>query len=398
MGKRGDKGVSSPLDDAIVKDPSNMAMHGWELEFGPDGDGYWTSKTCNDYITTSHFIRVLADEPAKISWNARNEFPLAKIIVEGFHERYLEVYQHMRPGKMAHTTVGTKSQMQMVYAELVLGKLVDWTSVRTRNTASVHRGTRDIPTRVPWLQRIQEGANVDVPSPHVEEGATVIGDQVQSPEHSTFTAHSGGANSVLFVAEDFIDPIDQVVVEDMEALVCESSEPNLDPRCKRKAVWEEDQSDEDVRKKALLGVANEEDLHMIIRDLEAQLEQARREKVIHQETQSNLEKARMNFKEVKVFHKGLMAEKAQLEDRMARVIAWIQWHKGINRDACAIGECDPTRPEPPFLVVEGEQCEPLSVQERLDFGITEPFQIAPTAISTDDYGGASSSGLRNVDS
>src|SRR5579875_2903105 len=139
------KGKPQEMNWNITDDPNAVAEEGWESE--PKSP--WTCTTCKKYVKMYHLMKLWPREQAMIS-GPRWEGPANSCRSEHFKLRYHEVtiqvgVQNSRPGIMLY------SNMAMVWAEIVLHKEVDWTTVAGRNVDLLDRSMSFIPTA--WVGR-----------------------------------------------------------------------------------------------------------------------------------------------------------------------------------------------------------------------------------------------------
>jgi hypothetical protein len=118
------RGVAAPLD-MVIFESDEYALPGWYM-LSAHKDRLWTLKQCKKYITGSHIARLwyCDDMDAIRDWVARWEFRM--------------------------TATCTYSNLSMVYAEKMLGKHVNWSTMMAHSRSDIIADTIDIPTDVNW--------------------------------------------------------------------------------------------------------------------------------------------------------------------------------------------------------------------------------------------------------
>jgi hypothetical protein len=113
-------------------------------------DRLWTLKQCKKYITTSHIARLwyCDDMDAIRDWMARWEFRMTACAIPQFALRCTEVIRFTRGDQNLPTC--TYSNLSMVYAEVMLGKRVNWSTMTAHSRSHIIVDTIDIPTDVGW--------------------------------------------------------------------------------------------------------------------------------------------------------------------------------------------------------------------------------------------------------
>jgi len=132
-------------------------LPGWDT-LRPHMDRLWTLKQCKKYITASHIARLwnCDDMDAIQGWVARWEFRKTACAVPEFAQRYEEVIRFTRGGQNLPTC--TYSNLSMVYAEVMLGKRVNWNTMTAHHRSHILVDTMDIPTNVDWNGGLMEHA------------------------------------------------------------------------------------------------------------------------------------------------------------------------------------------------------------------------------------------------
>ncbi len=136
------KGTSHGLHLDILTDPTIKAEKGWEKEEAE----YWTSKMCRQYIKMYHIDKLWPLEAHKghtrdfccKPWNCNNKH---------FVHRSAEVWHALFGDKPRSKGYINYSVACMVYAELQLGRKVDWSTYPTTVGNPLLLGTnqKDIP-------------------------------------------------------------------------------------------------------------------------------------------------------------------------------------------------------------------------------------------------------------
>ena len=132
-----------PLDPYATNDPDCVAEIGWEGEPSP-----WRMVTCKEYVKMKHLMKLI---PVHLRTEAaekqatRGEIRIDNCESNHFKIRYNEVFraariQNSRPHIMLY------SNMAMVWAEIVLHKRVDWTTVSGLRTDRMNRDSMDLVT------------------------------------------------------------------------------------------------------------------------------------------------------------------------------------------------------------------------------------------------------------
>src|SRR5579875_663169 len=137
------KGKAPEMDWNVTDDPNNVAEEGWEHETQTP----WTCTTCKKYVKMSHLMKLWPRAQAMIS-GPRREGPTSSCLSNHFRQRYHEVtievgVQNSRPEIMLY------SNMAMVWAEIVLHKDVDWSTVAGLNVRFLNRTKTFIDTK--WV-------------------------------------------------------------------------------------------------------------------------------------------------------------------------------------------------------------------------------------------------------
>jgi hypothetical protein len=157
MPRRGNRrGVAAPLD-MVIFESDEYALPGWDM-LSPHKDRLWTLKYCKKYITRSHIARLwyCDDMDAIRGWLARWEFCMTICAIPQFSLRYTEVIRWTRGGRDLPTCI--YSNLTMVYAEVMLGKHVNWSTMTAHSHSHIITETIDIPTNVDWNEGLMHHA------------------------------------------------------------------------------------------------------------------------------------------------------------------------------------------------------------------------------------------------
>jgi hypothetical protein len=116
----------------------------------PHKDRLWTLKQCKKYITGSHIARLGYCDDMDISrdWLVHWEFRMTACAITKFALRYTKVIRFTRGGQNLPTC--TYSNLSMVYAEVMLGKRVNWSMMTAHSRSNIIAETIDIPTNINW--------------------------------------------------------------------------------------------------------------------------------------------------------------------------------------------------------------------------------------------------------
>ena len=155
-GQRHRRGVADPLD-MIIFESDDYALLGWDM-LSPHMDRLWTLKQCKKYITASHIARLwhCDDMDAIQGWIHRWEFRKTACAIPQIAQRYEEVIRFTRGNQNLPTY--TYSNLSMVYAEVMLGKRVNWNTMTAHRRSHIIVDTIDIPTNVDWNGGLMEHA------------------------------------------------------------------------------------------------------------------------------------------------------------------------------------------------------------------------------------------------
>jgi hypothetical protein len=146
------RGVAAPLD-MVIFESDEYALLGWDM-LSPHKDRLWTLKQCKKYITRSHIARLwyCDDMDAIWGWMARWEFRMTACAIPEFALWYTEVIWLTKGGQNLPTCI--YSNLSMVYAEVMLGKPVNWSTMTVHSRSDIIAETSDIPTNVNWNGRL----------------------------------------------------------------------------------------------------------------------------------------------------------------------------------------------------------------------------------------------------
>lgn len=154
LGRRHHRGVADPLD-IVIFEGVEYASTGWDM-LPAHKDRLWTLKQCKKYITQSHIARLwyCDDMDAIRGWVARWEFRKTACAIPQFAQRYEEVIRCTRGDQNLPTC--TYSNLLMVYAEVMLGKRVNWITMTAHSRSHILVDELDIPTEVDWNGGLME--------------------------------------------------------------------------------------------------------------------------------------------------------------------------------------------------------------------------------------------------
>ena len=155
-GRRHRRGVADPLDMAIFES-DDYALPGWDT-LSAHKDRLWTKKQCKKYIIASHIARLwnCDDMEAVRGWVSRWEFRKTACAIPQFAQRYEEVIRFTRGGQNLPTY--TYTNLAMVYAEVMLGKRVNWDTMTAHYLSHINVDAMDIPTHIDWNGGLMEHA------------------------------------------------------------------------------------------------------------------------------------------------------------------------------------------------------------------------------------------------
>jgi hypothetical protein len=153
---RNRRGVAAPLDMVIFEN-DEYALLGWDM-LSPHKDRLWTLKQYKKYITRSHIARLwyCDDMDAIRGWLACWEFHMTTCAIPEFALRYTGVIRFTKGGQNLPTC--TYSNLSMVYAEVMLGKRVNWSTMTAHSRSDIIEDTIDIPTNVNWNEELMHQA------------------------------------------------------------------------------------------------------------------------------------------------------------------------------------------------------------------------------------------------
>ena len=134
--KRGGKKMKKRLH--VLNNPAKLAFRGWEQEPEP-----WKYSTCEDYIEWCHISKQFPLERHRFHRNS-DKANLTHCLNGAFVERCIEVYQFLYKLKHVERNEAPLFICRMVYAEVILHKVVDWTTIKFVKSITMPTG-RDIP-------------------------------------------------------------------------------------------------------------------------------------------------------------------------------------------------------------------------------------------------------------
>jgi hypothetical protein len=147
--------VAAPLD-MVIFESDEYALPGWDM-LSTHKDRLWTLKQCKKYITASHIAKLwyCDDMDAIQGWVARWEFRMTACAIPQFALRYTEVIPFTRGDQNLPTC--NYSNLSMVYAEVMLGKRVNWSTMTAHSRSDITVDTIDIPTEGMAIVRAWSG-------------------------------------------------------------------------------------------------------------------------------------------------------------------------------------------------------------------------------------------------
>jgi hypothetical protein len=142
------RGLAAPLDMESFEG-DEYELLGWDM-LSPQKDRLWILKQCKKYITGSHITRLwyCVDMDAIRGWLTRWKFRMTTCAIPEFALRYIEVIWWTKGGQDLPTC--TYSNLTMVYAEVMLGRRVNWTSMTAHSHSHIITETIDMPSNVDW--------------------------------------------------------------------------------------------------------------------------------------------------------------------------------------------------------------------------------------------------------
>jgi hypothetical protein len=146
---RSRKGKKQKRNHRILQDPTHLAFPGWETE-----EGVWKHKTVKNYIAWCHIGKLFPHHRHEkhVKLNSAN---LHYCKHDEFVQRCIEVWRFLYKGKNVMKNEVSLSIAQMVYAEVILEKAVDWSTIK-RTPHTFHPTEQDIP-RAPLSENPREG-------------------------------------------------------------------------------------------------------------------------------------------------------------------------------------------------------------------------------------------------
>ena len=160
------KGRPQDIDWDAYYDEDCVADAEWQVETTTP----WTCTICKKYIKMKHLAKLWPPSQAAISV-PRWEGPTESCVSDHFRTRYWEV--HNAAGlPTSKPKIMNYSNMAMVWAEIVLHKDVDWTTIYGKNVNRLNRNLRMIPTNwsgpsdcMPaWSNRTSHTSSYDAPA------------------------------------------------------------------------------------------------------------------------------------------------------------------------------------------------------------------------------------------
>jgi hypothetical protein len=150
------RGVATPLD-MVIFESDEYALFGWDM-LSPHKDRRWTPKQYKKYITGSYIARLwyCDDMDAIRGWLAHWEFRMTACAIPEFALWYIEVIRFTKGGQNLPTC--TYSNLSMVYAKVMLGKWVNWSTMMAHSCSDIIAETIVIPTNVDWHRGLMHHA------------------------------------------------------------------------------------------------------------------------------------------------------------------------------------------------------------------------------------------------
>jgi hypothetical protein len=108
----------------VLRNPEKLAFRGWK-----DVPEPWTFADCCKYIEWCHIGKVFPKE----RHNKHRRFSKANLkycLDPEFKQRCIEVYQVLYNHAIVHKNEASLTICRIVWAELKLGKVVDWTTLK----------------------------------------------------------------------------------------------------------------------------------------------------------------------------------------------------------------------------------------------------------------------------
>ena len=134
--KRGGKKMKKRLH--VLNNPTKLAFRGWQDEPEP-----WKYSTCEEFIEWCHITKIFPHDRHR-KHRISDKANLYYCLNAEFVERSIQVYKHLYKQSCVKRNEVPLFICRMVYAEVVLHKVVDWSTIKS--TPSVRAPTeRDIP-------------------------------------------------------------------------------------------------------------------------------------------------------------------------------------------------------------------------------------------------------------
>jgi hypothetical protein len=146
LGGTNRRGVAAPLD-MVIFESNEYTLPGWDM-LSAYKDRLWTLKQYKKYIIGPHIVRLwYCDDMDTIrGWVAHWEFCITACAIPQFALWYTKVIRFTRGGQNLPTC--TYSNFSMVYAKVMLGKRVNWSTMTTHSCFDIIADTIDIPIDV----------------------------------------------------------------------------------------------------------------------------------------------------------------------------------------------------------------------------------------------------------
>ena len=153
------KGQPHPMRPEVTKDPTAVAEQGWDTE---PADMIWTAGEATKYVKWYHIDKVFPEHRWPLHHN--QGVALNRTCIDPhFKHRLLEVVQTLFPGNAQLLTRASYNLAAMVYAELRLHRKVDWRTVKTKKTCmQTSYPNADIPDTYVAEDKVREALRPDV--------------------------------------------------------------------------------------------------------------------------------------------------------------------------------------------------------------------------------------------
>jgi hypothetical protein len=141
--RRSSQGTPQVINWDQVEDPNCVAEPGWDTEPART----WSLKICRQYVKMTHLAKIWPRAQMLVS-GPRWEGPTTTCERNHFRQRYWEVHDFVGLPN-SKPTIMKYGLMSMVWAEIVLHKDVDWSTVGGKNVERLNRSQNFIATN--WI-------------------------------------------------------------------------------------------------------------------------------------------------------------------------------------------------------------------------------------------------------